>query len=134
MIPLFGRSRCSIGILLSLLLVGCSREAKLYPVSGSVSLDGQPVSEGDILFVSPDGVRGPDAGKIEGGKYALKTTDGKKRVEVSAAKIRPGGARGAGGEPVPEEYIPARYNTASELSFEVKPAAENIINLDLKSK
>jgi hypothetical protein len=132
MIPLVRRGGCCM--LAILLIVGCSREARLYPVSGSVSLDGQPVSEGDIVFHSPDGVRGPDAGKIEGGNYALKTTEGKKRVEISASKIRPGGARGAGGEPVPEEYISARYNLESTLTAEVQARDINRFDFSLESK
>ncbi len=116
------------------LLGSCSREPKLYPVSGSISLDGQPVSDGDILFLSADGARGPDPGQIKNGKYELKTTAGSKRVQISVSKIRPGGARGAGGEPVPEEYIPARFNLESELTADVQKAAENVANFDLKSK
>ena len=82
MMTSLGRIGLCLGILASLLIAGCSREPRLYLVSGSVSLDGQPVSEGDIMFVSSDGVRGPDADKVQDGKYALKTTEGKKRVEI----------------------------------------------------
>jgi len=120
------------------LTAGCSHEPQLYPVTGSITLDGQPLPEGDILFVSVDGARGPDPGKIKGGSYDLKTTAGEKRVEISAAKIRPGGARGAGGEPVPEEYLPARYNVESKLIVDVKPPRKpgqnNVINFDLSAK
>lgn len=112
--------------------LGCSNEPRLYPVSGSVTFDGQPVESGDILFLSPAGDRGPDPAKIEKGKYALKTTAGKKRVEISASRIRPGGARGAGGEPVPEEYIPAKYNLESELTADVKEADDNVADFDLR--
>ena len=86
------------------------------------------------MFVSPDGVRGPDPGKIKDGRYELKTTAGTKRVEISASKIRPGGARGAGGEPVPEEFIPPRYNAESQLTAEVKTVGENAVNFELKSR
>lgn len=113
---------------------GCSNEPRLYVVKGKVALDGQAVPEGDILFASPAGDRGPDAARIKDGMYELKTTEGKKRVEISASKIRPGGARGAGGEPVPEEYIPERYNSQSELSAEVQPTAANDIDFDLRSQ
>jgi len=41
---------------------------------------------------------------------------------------------GAGGEPVPEEYIPARFNVQTELSADVKPVRENIANFELQSK
>ena len=115
-------------------LAGCSNEPKVYVVKGAVTFDGQPVQEGDIMFSSPAGDRGPDAGKIKDGAYELKTTEGKKRVEISAAKIQPGGARGAGGEPVPEEYIPERYNSQSELTADVRPTPANVIDFKLQSR
>lgn len=134
MLTLLVRSQVLIAVLAMFLPAGCSNEPRLYPVSGSVSLDGQPVAGGDILFISPDGVRGPDPGKIKDGNYALKTTKGKKRVEISASKIRPGGARGGGGEPVPEEYIPARYNMESKLNADVQPNDNNRFDFSLEGK
>jgi hypothetical protein len=128
------RCELRLTVMAGLVIAGCSHEPRLHPVSGSVTFDGQPISDGDILFITPDGTRGPDPAKVVGGKYELKTTEGRKRVEISASKIRPGGARGAGGEPVPEEYVPARYNTQSELSTTVKAGGENVANFDLKSK
>jgi len=113
---------------------GCSNEPRLYVVKGKVSFDGQPVPDGDIQFASTAGDRGPDAGKISAGMYELKTTEGKKRVEISASKIRPGGARGAGGEPVPEEYIPERYNAQSELTADVQPSGANVFDFELRGQ
>lgn len=129
-----GKSGFLIAALATLLITGCSSEPRLYPVSGAISLDGQPVADGDIMFVSLDGVRGPDPGKIKDGNYALKTTEGKKRVEISASKIRPGGARGGGGEPVPEEYIPNRYNMESKLNADVQPNNKNRFDFALEGK
>jgi hypothetical protein len=128
------RARWCVGLLAGLAAAGCSRDEPLYPASGVVTLDGQPIDTGDILFVSLNGPRGPDSAKITGGKYELMTTAGKKRVEISASKIRPGGARGAEGEPVPEEYIPARYNTESQLSAEVTAGGSRTLDFELKSK
>jgi hypothetical protein len=104
---------------------GCTRGPRTYPVSGTVTLDGQPLPEGEILFVPVDGSTGPDPGKVKDGRFELQARAGKKRVEVSAARILPGGARGAGGEPVPEEIIPDRYNTRSVLTAEVSPEGVN---------
>jgi hypothetical protein len=124
---------CLVALMLGC-VTGCSNEPRLYVVKGKVALDGQAVPEGDILFASPAGDRGPDAGRIKDGMFELKTTEGKKRVEISASKIRPGGARGAGGEPVPEEYLPERYNAQSELSAEVQPNDANVIDFELRSQ
>ena len=123
-------------LLISLLalLPGCSRGPKLYPVRGEVTIDGQPVPEGNILLIPTDGKTGPEPGWIREGKYDLKATAGKKKVEISASKILPGGARGAGGEPVPEEYLPPRYNLQTELTAEVEPTGKNVFDFKLKSK
>jgi len=124
----------AVTLILSLIGASCSHETRRYPVSGRVTIDGQPISSGDILFVPVAGDRGPDAGTIKDGKYDFLATEGKKRVEISASKIRRGGARGAGGEPVPEEYIPARYNTESKLSAEVQARQTNRLDFSLESK
>jgi len=126
--------RWHLPLLASVLLIGCSHQPPLYEVTGSVTFDGQPIPEGDLLFITPAGTRGPDPAKLAGGKYELKTTAGKKRVEISASKIRPGGARGAGGEPVAEEYVPARYNIQSELTADVQAKGKNTFDFELGSK
>ena len=124
----------AVAFLLSVMGSGCSHEARRYPVSGNVTIDGQAVPSGDILFVPVAGDRGPDAGTIKDGRYDLLATEGQKRVEISASKIRPGGARGAGGEPVSEEYIPARYNVESKLSAEVDARQAHRFDFSLDSK
>jgi hypothetical protein len=124
-------------LILSVLASGCSQEPRRYPVSGAVTLDGQPIPSGDILFVPIAGDRGPDPGTIKDGRYELLATAGEKRVEISASKIRPGGARGAGGEPVAEEYVPSRYNTESKLTAEVQAKGDksaNRLDFSLDSK
>jgi hypothetical protein len=48
-------------------------EPKTYPVSGTVSLDGQPLEEGDIYFYPLDLNISADAGKIKAGQFAFRT-------------------------------------------------------------
>ena len=121
-------------LLVATLVCGCSHGPKLYPVSGAVTFDGAPVAEGDILFLPVDTALAPEPGTIKDGKYALQAREGKKRVEIRASKIQPGGAKGAGGEPVPEEYLPRIYNSESTLSAEVKSSGENKIDFPLAGK
>lgn len=110
---------------------GCTQGPNYYPVSGKVTLDGKPLAHGDIVFVDLSGRYGPDPGKIQDGRFAFQAKAGKKRVEISASKILPGGAKGAGGEPVPEEFLAAEYNTRSQLTVEVKPEGPNEFELTL---
>ena len=107
---------------------GCTQGPKYYPVSGTVTLDGKQLERGDTFFVDISGRYGPDPGKIEDGRFQFKAKAGKKRVEISASKILLGGAKGAGGEPVPEEFPDAdtkssRFRVSSQ-SWDCKSSDE----------
>ena len=122
------------GLTVAILCCGCSQDPKLFPVSGTVTFDGAPMPDGDILFIPVDPSLGPEPGTIKDGKYTLQAREGKKRVEIRASKILPGGAKGAGGEPVPEDYLPQKYNSESTLTAEVKSSGENKADFPLVSK
>ena len=122
------------GLTVAILICGCSQDPKLFPVSGTVTFDGAPMPDGDILFIPVDPALGPEPGTIKDGKYTVKAREGKKRVEIRASKILPGGAKGAGGEPVPEDYLPQKYNSESTLTAEVKSSGENKVDFPLTGK
>ena len=71
-------------------IAGCDRHPPRVPVSGTVLIDGEPLSRGNIKFVPENGR--PSAGTIgEDGKFTLTCYDGndgaipgKHRVQVSA--------------------------------------------------
>jgi hypothetical protein len=112
-------------------LCGCGKAGTpTYPVSGSVSADGNPVASGDILFVPVDSKHGPTAGKILDGEFHFEAIAGKQRVEIRA--LRP--IRGAApilGEVPQENYLPARYHLESELTAEVTPEGPNRFTFEL---
>ena len=60
------------GLLALLTLAGCSGGPKRYPVTGTVTVDGVPLVEGDIVFVPEDKTQGAEPGKIKDGKFELK--------------------------------------------------------------
>jgi hypothetical protein len=130
------RARSAVAGLAVLLYgaAGCTQGPKYYPVSGTVTLDGKPLEHGDIFFVDVSGRYGPDPGKIADGRFQFKAKAGKKRVEISASKIFPGGAKGAGGEPVPEESLSPEYNTKSKLTGEVNPEGANTFEFKLHGR
>lgn len=107
----------------SLASAGCGPGGPVtHPVSGNVTFDRQPVPDGDIVFTDPANTAAPGMGKIKDGKYTANITPGKKRVEIRASKMMPlpDGKVGAMGEKeMPQDYIPAKYNSASELEMEV---------------
>jgi len=116
---------------------GCGGETgpKRYEVIGVVSFDGQPLPDGDIQFLPAEGTGTIDGGKIADGKFALDVTAGKKRVEIRATRetkeMVPSGAMPGQMEPKREDYIPAKYNTASTLTAEVKAGLKNIFEFKL---
>jgi len=109
-------------------LVGCGPSAlDLHPVSGTVTFDGQPIPEGRIQFRAVEGDERAFSAPIQNGKYELEALAGRMTVEIRASRIIPGEFDESNpDEKVPkgEMYIPARYNTETELTAEV-PAGGN---------
>ena len=117
-------------LLCALLATGCSDDGR-RSVSGTVTLDNEPVSGGSILFLptSEGGYKGAE--DIIDGKYAIPAErgllPGKYRVEIRWAK--PTGKQIPSGDPgimTDErlEAVPAKYHTASALTVEIT-AGEN---------
>ena len=73
-------------VLMGCVLVGCGSANGPFAISGTVSLDGQPLEQGSISFVSATpGTRGSTGGAISNGKYSIAAEDG--RVTISAADM-----------------------------------------------
>lgn len=105
-------------------------------VSGTVTVDGQPLTSGEILFEPEDTTKSPDAGQIKDGKFAFSAKTGKVKVKITAMREIPGKTLvGAMGETLAstEQYLPAKYNTATELTAEVK-ASGNSFEFPLVTK
>lgn len=118
---------------LALSLAGCGAGGpKTYTVTGIVSFDGQPVEDGEILFIPAEKHFGPDAGKIVNGAFRFAAKAGVKRVEIRAARDVPGKRTPMG--PVREDYIPAGYNSQSQLTATVDPVGKNHFEFPLLSK
>lgn len=117
-----------------LLLAGCGPSGpETFPVSGTVTWNGQPLPEGTILFAPADEKGVPDVGQIVQGQYRLRAKPGKKKVQIFAeretGKIDP--VMGA----VPREsYIPARYNSQTTLTAEVTAGGKNEFTFDLTER
>lgn len=121
--------------ILLLVLAGCSSEPPLTPVSGKVTLDGTPMSKGDISLRSTD-----PSTKDE--PYAKIEADGTFKVMT---KGRPGSPKGKFGVLVtayedldpknpsaaPKSIIPRRYAEKAILSLDV-PSANYDLSLTSK--
>jgi hypothetical protein len=109
-------------------------------VSGTVTLDGNPMPEGEILFAGPGEV--PQVLDIKNGSFEGQVTVGTKRVEIRAYRQVQAVAAGGmyKGEEVPgggsskENYLPARFNSESELTAEVTASGPNKFSFPVTSK
>ena len=139
---------CLAGLLsLSLLLTGCggSDGPPTYRVSGKVTLDGQPITKGQITFKDAAGQSKSMAADIQNGTYSFLSTAGQKKIEITSLRKVEGKQHKFGGNPgdpigpnnpadIYEEAVPAIYNTKTTLEHEVKSSGTNQFNFDLKSK
>lgn len=133
-------------------LAGCggpSDQPELGQVKGTVTLDGKPLGDTEVVFY-PDSGR-PARGRTDAeGKYELTyiretpgTKVGHNRVEIAPSEEggdveaevaaatqgeTPAAKAGKPGKPV----IPERYNSKSELEADVKPG-ENTFDFKLES-
>jgi hypothetical protein len=126
--------RWLIGLtLLSALAVGlgCGGGGpKEYRVTGTVTLDGQSVEQGEIIFF-PSDMGKPYASAIVSGKFECRVPAGEHRVEITATRESPTPA--SDGLPNYESYIPAEYNTASKLTASVVAGGENTFPFELQA-
>jgi hypothetical protein len=126
--------RGSVGLLAVCLVgVGCQRgPLPQYPVRGVVSINGQPLRGGTVVF-APDPQRG-GRGPVSSGML-----DGEGRFELKN-EVGPGAVRGwhrvtVAPPPDSEDLILAlekyRHPEMSGLHFEVRPDQENYVELRL---
>lgn len=121
-------------LLLLLPLAGCGGE--LTNLHGTVTLDGQPLASGTVVFTGSD--KAAATGDIASdGSYTARTGSlegirpGKYRVTVSAFRTR----QVAGGTPMPEFLTPVRYNRAETSGLEVEvPPGGREYNIALTSE
>jgi hypothetical protein len=132
------------GALLVVLIAGCGKRDyagdRRLPVSGKVTVDGEPLEFGLISFL-PQGEGGRvSGGPIKNGSYSVEEpmgpTAGKYRVEIRWNKPTGRRVKDAYGDEIMDEYkegLPAKYHTNSELTAEVS-AEQTTFDFTLQSK
>lgn len=117
---------------------GCGRSGppvrKMVRVSGAITLDGKPLPDGFVTFVSSTEGRF-EALPIKEGKFAGKAGLGKRTVEIIAIRDLPAAVSSGNDKgppkPVRENYLPAKYSTASTLTAEVTESGPNVFTFEL---
>ena len=129
---------CAIGVLP---LLGCGHGGRMS-VEGTVTLDDRPLKNGAIQFRPLAGTNGPTAGaEIVDGKFVVPARGGpfagKFRVEITA--VRRSGRKvpnlmGTGMVDEHSQFLPARYNSESQLKAEVTANGPNHFDFGLISE
>lgn len=121
---------------------GCSKTPETTALSGTVTFDGEPVAEGQ-LELEPRGAGRMAFAVITNGKYATPKERGVRPGSYLAriTASRPTGKAAdsssfitdAASAVIREQFLPAKYNTASELEFEVAPGETMVHDFELTS-
>lgn len=129
------------------LLVGCGGEFQMAPVSGVVTLDGEPLANASLYFQPQRTGSGPIVGPPsigvtdEEGRFRLRaqTNDtgavvGEHRVSISTFESRMVDPQNSDRvEVVSEERVPPRYRAPSQLTFTVPSGGADDANFELTS-
>ncbi len=125
-------------VLLLPCIAGCfGRGPELAPVTGKVTLDGEPLEGAQVEFNPMQG--NPSYGTTDGqGNYVLKYTKDKPGAVVGSHVVRittpTTSVDESGKETQVPERVPEEYNYRSELIREVRPGSKpNICNFVLRS-
>lgn len=123
----------------SLFVLGCGQGKDVAPVSGLVTLDGEPLAGASVAF-QPIGAN-PGSGSYgrtdSEGRFSLQLVNpdepgavvGRHRVSITLSE----GESSSDAGPVVEK-VPARYNRNSELEVEVPAGGADSVRFDLRSR
>ena len=118
-------------------LAGCGESGPARaPIQGKITVGGQPLAAGRILFTPVAPTQGPaTSARITAGEYRLPISQGpvvgQNRVEVEAdlnlafALDDEAAYAKRGGKPLPANPIPASFNKHSTLTVEVQAGTQN---------
>jgi hypothetical protein len=122
-----------------LLPAGCGpagpKERPTAPVSGTVTLDGQPLADGEIYFVKADeGIN--EILPIKDGKFSGKASLGDRKVEIRSYKEVKANTEmyGADAPVTKQDVIPAKYNAESTLKATIAAGGSTPLEFAVTSK
>ena len=106
-------------------------------VTGTVNYEGGPLENGMIRFRPIQRTQAPSSGaQIVDGKYTADShggvVAGTYRIEIEAYRIDPAydgpppGPLSRDRDPPRQQYLPARYNTNSDLRLTIEPGSRKI--------
>jgi hypothetical protein len=136
---------CLMGVVLTFLFTGCGGSPRTVPVSGRVTLNGQPLANATVMFVpvTDETVKNPPPSSVgltdSDGRYSLMlNTDskvkgavvGKHKVMITLGAPQQGGSS-ADTKRTFQKQLPQRYNRKTELACEVPTNGRDDANFPL---
>lgn len=125
--------------LLVLLMAGCGYDplSDMRLVTGEVTFNGEPISEGLVSLTSLQydrdlRSRRRDSGRIINGKFQVFTTPGRKTVTFSAYREITRSYSNRQDLTMMAQYIPPRYNQRTELRATVLEDGKTHLRFDLE--
>jgi hypothetical protein len=123
---MYGRMGATVGMSIMLgLLIGCG--PRTGSVSGKVTVDDAPLKKGIIVFADEKG--GTVTANIVDGQYEIRSSVGRQRVQISeeiaGEKRKEHNGPNAAWVEVTKEGLPPRYNSKTELSFDVATGSQS---------
>lgn len=122
-----------VGLLVLSIALGCARSSPSMHVWGSVTYEGAPVNEGQIIFFPVENTTGPSTGGIiRDGRYDIDKRSGPYargvyRVQITALGVqREYNPNASGSGPaiaVREQFLPPQFNQNSKLQVTISPDA-----------
>lgn len=112
---------------------GCSQHGApgLASVTGTVTLDGAPLANAFVVFSPKDSTEKPSRAYTDSdGHYELTYLRDMKGAVVGEHTVRITTAT----ENRPQEILPARYNSRTELEVTVKPGSNDEVDFNLTSQ
>jgi hypothetical protein len=125
---------------------GCSDgRFEIAPVSGVISINGEPIKDAHINFEprasGEDGLAGVGSyGDTDSeGRYELKTLDNETGAVVASHRVTIRTFVGEGGpngstKVIRKELLPKKYHSSSKLTFEVPAGGTDQANFDLTTE
>jgi len=107
-------------------------------VRGTVEFDGKPLELGEIMFVSDNQEHRAFSAQIQQGTYSALVEAGPYQVQITAMREVPGKFEELPGPdgtvkrwPAQEMYLPAKYNSRTELKVTIQPEAVDDVSFSL---
>jgi hypothetical protein len=115
------QNRFACVVISALCAGGCSGGPPMGDVRGTVTVNGQPLSEGAVRFIPVNGDTPTTGGTIRDGKFRVQVPVAKHRVQIVANVVdrekTPSNA--TDDQIVMKKLVPSRYNSQSTLTIDV---------------